>query len=122
MEDTTTTAAPAMKLSEAIRAGAALRPGIRGRYADYRVWGGADTCSGTCALGAAYEGITGKPPDTFSEDVTERLVDLFPVLTTRYTGDGNSDDWNLLDAIVHRNDYQDMTREQIADWLEAQGL
>jgi hypothetical protein len=112
-EDTTTTAAPAMKLSEAIRAGAVKCPQTTGTY--YRD-------GATCALGAAYEGAFGQMPATGYLSVYERLVALFPALRTPYDGDGDSESWDLRDAIMHRNDSLGWTREQIADWLESQGL
>ena len=99
-----------MKLSEAIRAGAALRPQAHGEYV-INYWNGP---SRTCAIGAAYEGITGKLPDPDWAD------DLNRVRKTIYKATGADD--VLLNTVIQLNDDQYQTREQIADWLEAQGL
>ena len=51
-----------MKLSEAIRRGAALRPQAFEMYQGTNEEG----ISTTCALGAAYEAITGRLPSTLA--------------------------------------------------------
>ena len=90
-----------MKLSEAIRIGARLRPQeLRGHYfLDGR----------SCALGAAFEalGIS-----------SEAKLDLhaWSTLKERY-----SLPQTLHHEITSRND-RGQSRESIADWLEAQGL
>lgn len=86
-----------MKLSDAIRIGAAKRPQCQGWYFDG---------VGTCALGAAYEGLTGHPPARMNldSDVTRVLMR-----------------WGYIGSeVVIRNDLGH-TREQIADWLESKG-
>jgi hypothetical protein len=60
---------------------------------------------GTCAIGAALDGI----------GALNRSTDR--VFAQLFTYEG----CKILDEIVKRNDYQRMTREQIADWLESIG-
>lgn len=88
------------KLSQAIRIGAKLRPQCRdGFFTDSH---------GTCALGAAYEAVSGNLPPVVGAMVVERLrahgiqfPEPFP-------------------NIICWND-SGMTREAIADKLEAMG-
>lgn len=89
-----------MKLSEAIREGAKLRPQYFG--ADYFGNGG------SCALGAAYEAVTGH--GHYYADDAPTIEDLFPSLTVE-----------LEMEIWDKNDQECLSREQIADWLEARG-
>ena len=89
-----------MKLSEAIRAGAKLRP-----QAFFMMFDGV----GSCALGAAYEAVTGKVLDDFFV-VSWSLLGLSPGVL----------DHNLWKAITEMNDKKRMTREEIADWVEEQ--
>lgn len=85
--------ATTLKPSQAMRVGAALRPQCRGQYfAD----------GGSCALGAMWEGFgkAGNPDSGWSEfGLTEQILTDVVVLNDR--------GW---------------TREQIATWLEGQGL
>lgn len=93
-----------LKLSDAIRIGAKLRPQCECElFAD----------GGSCALGAAYEGITGQ---TCESHEYSRVINAFPALR-RVSGGGMN---NLGFSISSRNDSGE-TREQIADWLESQG-
>jgi len=90
-----------LKLSEAMRIGARLRPKCRLKMFHE---------GASCALGAAWEGMGFDPnedPGTHSSfrDIGERL--------------GISE--GLARTITGKNDSECMTREQIADWLEAQG-
>lgn len=102
-----------MKLSEAMREGAKLRPqGFGGLFMNYPN----DITS--CAIGAAFEADTGliSPSDgKFKEWASERG------LTRIMTGGGLGLN-DLYEQIVQLNDYSRMTREVIADWLEEQGL
>ena len=88
-----------MKLSEAIRAGAKLRPqAFSGFFKD----------GGSCAFGAAYEARTGRtltplPVDTDVLCVVPEILDAA-----------------LFSAITDMNDEKRMSREQIADWVEEQ--
>jgi hypothetical protein len=86
-------------LSQAIRLGATFRGQCTGAYFK-------DDKS--CALGAAYEATTGEvnPPDGT----------ISPILGKRYNASSS-----LLHFISVWNDREGLTREQIADRLEAQG-
>jgi len=87
-----------MKFSEAIRRGAKIRPQCAGRlFKDGH----------SCALGAAWEGKAGNtvPPNWNGRD----WADYFRV------------PWEAIIDAITRNDSGKYTREQIADWLEAQG-
>lgn len=91
-----------LKFSEAIRIGAKLRPQARGfLFLDGR----------SCALGAAYEGIGRKPVEYRTAGDYHGQYD---VLYERFG-------YELCNKVFKRNDAGD-TREQIADWLESQGL
>lgn len=96
------------KLSELIREGAKLRP--QTQCGDFYEHDDAGHVVGSCAFGAAYEAATGETPlfdvPEFYETM-EDYVDLLP-------------DDVLFDRMVMRNDDGE-TREQIADWLEAEG-
>lgn len=89
-----------LKPSEAMRLGAAMRPQCVGQ---------AFMGSGSCAIGAWYEGMGyGNTYDQFMDGdgyVRFRIE----------TGVDPAD-------VYERNDFGRWTREQIADWLEAQGL
>lgn len=95
------TEAPAKitKLSQAIRAGAKLRPQRTGAYFHE---------GKSCALGAAYEGMYGYIDDTTAMIATW-VVQHFRLRES------------LVQEVIIRNDKMLHTREQIADWLEAHG-
>ncbi len=100
-----------LKLSEAIRIGARLRPQTRGTL----YFNGA-----TCALGAAYEAaigpLTGYVHQELGQSYYDKLLALWPIL-----GEGRA--LSLLgERIVLNNDRYEFSREEIADWLEAQGF
>ena len=105
-----------MKLSEAIREGGKIRPQAFGTYFDEE--------NRSCALGAASEG-SGFRYEQTRGSVTARFAKLekhlrqhFPMLWQSQSESIASDLWY---AISERND-DGMTRSEIADWLEAQGL
>lgn len=102
-----------MKLSEAIRQGAALHPQAFGAYVTELLDG--TVC--TCTLGAAYEGLTGElPPMQFTADA---LPGRFTVdWALRQQTDAPD---TLLLEIVRLNDDEAQPREQIADWAAALG-
>lgn len=126
-----------MKLSEAIRKGATLRPQAHNFY--FR------GDAATCALGAAMEGAR---PEWVAEhlsitgiDEPKLLMDelraTFPVLTTPVTPSemyelARTDDQKreifqrfidqtLWRAVTFLNDNFGWSREKIADWLEQKG-
>lgn len=95
-----------MKLSEAIRIGARLRPQCRGRlYRD----------DGSCAIGAAFEGAGWKPEVEKYE--AKEGASPWHWLEERFGADHS-----IIDRIWRKNDLWGESRESIADWLEAQGL
>lgn len=93
-----------LKLSEAIRIGARLRPQCKVRlFSDGK----------SCALGAAYEGATGKTCGYRDYSLVKMQ---FPQLLSKIG------EWRipLYQEVYTRND-SGQTREQIADWLESIG-
>ena len=83
-----------LKLSEAMRIGAALRPQCYGNYfIDGR----------SCAIGAAWEGFGFSPP---KDSLT---------ITVWWSN-------HKWPNVIALNDHTCWTREAIADWLERQGL
>lgn len=118
-----------MKLSTAIRKGAKMTTPFRG------VMFKTDSTThdiSACALGAALIGVKGKGilgkksprPGTWSE----LLRGIFPELTEQppgawyATADHQAMGWPLFREIVYLNDLVRLTREEIADRLEAIGL
>lgn len=119
-----------MKLSEAIRAGAAMRP--QG-FHDYIRWipdDAGNTVVCTCALGAAYEASTGQLPPSVDEldaadgptsnppSVLKQFADVLRVQVQHPLRPVQGD---VAHTIVSLNDTYKWTRERIADWLEQQG-
>lgn len=103
-----------MKLSEAIREGAKKRPQSIGAMFEKSADG-----IKSCALGAAYEAVTGRTDDCLQASIF--IVRHFNSLSSHpetlpcgcYVGY-----IDLEDAIVHLNDKHSYSREQIADWVE----
>lgn len=87
-----------LKLSEALRIGARLRPQCRDVFFINRK---------SCALGAAYEAITGRYDEHL---MIEALIEIWPHING-----------GLAAKIASLNDLG-KTREYIADWLEAHGF
>lgn len=109
-----------IKLSEAIREGAKLRPMCQDRYFGYV--GNAVTESktwlGSCALGAAYEAITG---ETEVESMMETLENVCQHLFSEPWLESPKAQYTLAYVIYDMNDSGRFTREEIADWLESIG-
>ena len=106
-----------MRLSEAIRLGAMLKPQGYEMLIDQ---------GDTCALGAAFDacGLITEGFDGFSEeDYEARVFPLFPLLrqaTLPCPACGFTpyiDGENFTDNIAHLNDEHRWTRERIADWV-----
>lgn len=95
-----------MKLSEAIRLGAMLKPQAFGLcYSDGR----------TCAMGAAWDAIgklhvTASDPSIDFGDSYWAVAGVSCPVCGRASGSGM--------AVAHLNDDHRWTREQIADWVE----
>ena len=92
-----------LKLSEAIREGAKLRP--QGFDAFFQTKDDGVRCS--CALGAAFEAMTGMD-DYWAGDHT--LRELFPTVPV-----------DVFTNITAMNDASLLSREEIADQVEAWG-
>lgn len=117
-----------MKLSEAIRKGAVLRPKAKGQYF---------VAGASCAIGAALEGAglipEGAPvekdfhlwPREMQDDTIEAMYGEWPFLVQ--AAQGRPVDIYCVWGDTHRsvvtmNDYQELSREQIADVVEREGL
>lgn len=114
-----------MRLSEAIRLGAMIRPQAYGTYFDG---------AGTCANGAALEalGILDVKSYANTYECQYRLVKAFQK-TDVYAGfrkiyhhmkacpecGATFSEFGRVDAIVHLNNDHRWTRERIADWVES---
>lgn len=109
-----------MKLSEAIREGAKLRPQTHRRY-----W----QPNGSCALGAAVEATKGSVAAS-SVSIREHLNEVWQGLRDTYKYcPVDCCRWQRHEAlydvpaiVVHLNDDHDWTREEIADWVEKEGF
>jgi hypothetical protein len=103
-----------MKLSEAIRLGAMLKP---------QRFGGLYVDSGTCALGAAMDAIGALPKKQSvicSDAEWEPALRLWGgLLDRRVAHPVNASPEDLVcHVITNLNDSHKWTREQIADWVE----
>ena len=108
------------ELAQAIRLGAARRPQCFGSYFDER--------GGSCALGAAYDGMYELPRQEKEQGEIvprhlERLFHCLEDVVKRCPETGETADVHckkrlpLGAMIVHLNDDHGWTREQIAEWL-----
>jgi len=113
-----------MKLSEAIREGAKLRPQCFGKLfavTDHKI-------QATCAVGAAYEVLQGLPRiDTWGEvlissqyllGINEKVGVITKGITHPETGDGHDDLYCVIESL---NDNYRWSRERIANWLSEIG-
>lgn len=107
-----------MKLSEAIRAGAKLRPmGEEDYFVEVAKEG---ICS--CALGAAYEALMGRINEDH-DDVSAALEYVYPWLfRDGWLVGPNGLRYSIGNVVAWTNDSGRFTREEIADWLETCGL
>lgn len=106
-----------MKLSEAIREGARIRP--QGFMYSFSKNEQGEICS--CAWGAAQEAIFGFP---FMEDISGAVMykthpkECATFIENPVTGQR----YDLPSVITDLNDASRWTREQIANWLEKKGF
>jgi len=98
-----------VRLSEAIRMGAMLRPQMRGKMLDEQ---------GSCALGAAAEANGAK---NFS-DLRTLYPWIFEISDYEIPGMGGFKATSVARVIMCLNDICHWTREQIADWVEKNEL
>lgn len=89
------------KLSQAIRLGSTFRP---------QAFGGLYVAGGSCALGAAAEALHIKC-GSLSSKAAKAIIKRFPKVP-----------FTTLQLVIQLNDRMRLSREQIADWLENQGL
>lgn len=94
-----------MRLSEAIRLGAMLKP--QG-FDDYRTDDGR-----TCAVGAAQEAMGGAAAFVAWQQLEHTVGGHCPLCGLTKTEDGVR-----INVVPHLNDCHRWTREQIADWVE----
>lgn len=97
-----------LKLSQALRIGAALRPKCLG----YMFHEGA-----SCALGAIYEATFGHPADEGNQCSMDQLYEAYPELASPV----KTNQLDLCERIYRWND-SGKTREVIADKLERMGF
>lgn len=114
------------KLSDLMRQGSQLRPQA---FRDYVQRGDeGEVC--TCAIGAAYEAITGKLPPSQNEDydacpMVNREIERETGIALGFYSTKNpvTHNWETLTGLISGlNDAHKWTREEIADWLEQEGL
>lgn len=106
-----------MKLSEAIRLGAMMKPqGFEVLIADGR----------SCAIGAAADAIGANVDDSSGSmsAVPPKLRTAFPLLSVCADSPCPSKDCGVIrcgvsSVIIHLNDTHRWTREEIADWVES---
>lgn len=99
-----------LKLSDAIRLGAMLKPQIQDNF-----W----RDGGTCALGAALDACGELKGDSDLE-LHLRVRALWPLVSVRVESPTDSGVVRpLLYQIADLNDVDGWTREQIADWVES---
>lgn len=109
-----------MKLSEAIRLGAMLKP---------QAFGAVQRQGTTCAIGAAYDAIGALSKDDgdgMSEEDFLVVCGHLPLLAApnvqcpACSETPYGDDGSMCANIAHLNDWHRWTREQIADWVASQ--
>lgn len=99
-----------MRLSEAIRLGAMLKPQAFGDYFN---------SVGTCALGAACEaaGVSCEAIGDYERQFLAVFAEPCPACGVR-PDTGNKYTSGFCNTVLHLNDTHRWTREQIADWVE----
>jgi hypothetical protein len=109
-----------MKLSEAIRAGASVTQPLIERYFIERAQ--THEITHACALIAAYVGVEGVIRKFTS--IEDWLTQAWPELNRDYQHPIKKDmpAQDLFGIVLNLSDTQGWTREQVADWLEEQGL
>lgn len=105
-------------MSEAIRAGALLRPQAFGHLFKY-AWKENDLEIQSCAIGAAAEAVSGRRANSGGTEAYNFLSRLYPYLRDKCAcPEACSESEEVQDIIIHLNDDHLMSRERIADWVE----
>jgi hypothetical protein len=115
-----------MKLSEAMREGARKRPQAYGRYYHYDLMGKGWQIA-SCAWGAAAEGVTGQAPriierPTYRDDPTGTGIRHPATNMRQFFREAFGVGDRLFREVCFMNDQERMSRDEIADYLEEQGL
>jgi hypothetical protein len=98
-----------LKPSEALRIGISKRPPVKDRYEYFKD-------GGSCAMAAMYEAITGNTLSGSREDQSN-IINY--TLRKHYPGLDLADiGFRFVGHVI----FQPSSREEIADWLERQGL
>jgi hypothetical protein len=106
-----------MKLSEAIRKGATMKPqGFRALFQENGLTG----AMASCALGAALDGIASYR--IFDFTAGKVLAADFPILGEKPITRHPIGRTNIESTIIFMNDDLRLTREAIADWVEKEEL
>lgn len=104
-----------MTFGEAIRVGAQIRPQCFGGWWKYC---GEEQALGSCATGAAYEGLTGLA-GAAPNDLVTTLQDTFPGLRAEvFCPVCRTNTVQVIGIAEHLNDRHRWTRERIADWAD----
>jgi len=107
-----------VKLSEAIRAGAQLRPPAIGQFFEAN----ADGVLCSCALAAAYEVVIGAAhPRLGAQHILPALERVFPCANAVVNHPVHQLPGSVYGAVMNLNDEYHWSREQIADWLASIG-
>src|SRR4051812_46732860 len=99
-----------MRLSDAIRLGAMLKPQAIGDLLS-------EDCTSSCAIGAALDAIGALDQRTVIA-ISEWPLLQSPVVACPACHSAHLDDTDLYDNITTLNDVHEWTRERIADWIE----
>ena len=125
-----------MRLSEAIREGASLRPQAIGVLISRKYTDVGQATFSTCAIAAAFEAVGGDIEDLLAPSYQgvqvispcdkavaylkeQGLLGKDPMVA--YTLEGTDERHPLSDTIMYLNDDDEWSRERIADWLESIG-
>lgn len=107
-----------LTLSDAILKGATLRPQGRAAYFSPNEF----DIVASCALGAAFEAVTGRREHLFDTTIIGTLEEHWPSLDQDIVHPISHFHRPLWDVITDLNDLAGWSREQIAAWLKEKDL
>lgn len=100
-----------MKLSEAIRAGAKMKPQAFGTLFNLR--------GETCAIGAALDAVGGMYVSMYgSFPILQKPITECPLCNDAKPADSDVPCKNFGQVVAHINDVHKLSREAIAEWVE----